>query len=208
MGDPLCLQTMTGAGKKPYHHGDLRESLLTAAEAALADMRLEDVSLREIARRAGVSHAAPKHHFATLGQLFGEVAARGFERFVEALGTAADAAPDQSPAARLRAMGRAYVGFAAENSAVYGLMFGRHMSVEPTPHLATAMYAAWDQLARQVADVTGPERALHGAIYVWSCVHGMAMLRLDSKMPPHIDPVAAVDAATRYLIAGLQADTA
>ena len=51
--------------KQPYHHGDLREALLLAAEAALNDMAVEDVSLREIARRAGVSHAAPKHHFAS-----------------------------------------------------------------------------------------------------------------------------------------------
>ncbi len=92
--------------QKSYHHGHLRESLLNAAEEALAELPLEQVSLREIARRAGVSHAAPRHHFATVGQLYGELVGRGFERFVAALGEAADRSYDQSPPARLMAMGR------------------------------------------------------------------------------------------------------
>ena len=81
---------MPSLDKKPYHHGELREALLAAGEAALGDLSPENVSLREIARRAGVSHAAPKHHFQTLGNLLGEIAARGFNRFVESLQTAAD----------------------------------------------------------------------------------------------------------------------
>lgn len=193
--------------KKAYHHGDLRDALLTAGEAALRDERLEDVSLREIARRAGVSHAAPKHHFPSLGDLFGEIAARGFERFVEALGSAADRNADQSPAARLQAMARAYLRFATENAAVYGLMFGKREQCVTTPHLANASLAAWTQLENQVAAIAGPQRAIHGALLVWSSVHGMAMLKLDRKLPPHLDPNAALESVIRMVIAGLQADT-
>lgn len=193
--------------KKPYHHGDLREALLAAAAAALAEMPLEEVSLREIARRAGVSHAAPKHHFSSLGTLLGEVAAQGFERFVAALAEAADQGMDQSPSARMQAMARAYLRFAAANPAVYGLMFGKREQVEPTPRMVTAMMAAWAQLETQVAAIVGPQRAIHGATLVWSTVHGLAMLKLDGRLPPHVDPQAVVASVTRMLIAGLQSDT-
>jgi AcrR family transcriptional regulator len=194
--------------KTPYHHGDLRDSLLMAAEQALAELPLQQVSLREIARRAGVSHAAPKHHFASLGQLLGEVAARGYDHFVLALNEAADRDATQTPEARITAMARAYLRFAVENPAVYGLMFGkREHVVETTPHLATAMMAAWTQLENQVAGVIGQARAPYGAVTVWAHVHGLAMLRLERKLPPHVSPDLAMEALTRSLIAGLQADT-
>ena len=198
---------MQVAVKKPYHHGDLRDALLSAAEQALADLPLEQISLREIARRAGVSHAAPKHHFSSLGQLLGEVAARGFERFVAELDVAAGRVADQSPAARMLAMARAYLRFAAANPAVYGLMFGKREDVvDRTPHLSNAMFAAWAQLEGQVAGVVGPQRSKYAAVTVWSTVHGLAMLRLEHKLPPHIDPDVALESVTRTLIAGLEAD--
>jgi AcrR family transcriptional regulator len=196
---------MPARRKKPYHHGNLRESLLDAAEAALAALSLEKVSLREIARRAGVSHAAPKHHFGSLGALFGEVAARGFDRFVVFLDEAASRG-EQSPPARMRAMMRAYLKFAAENPAAYGLMFGKRDNVEATPHLMEAMFAAWAQLEKQVSDVVGEPRKLYGAVAVWSAVHGLAMLRMDRKTPPHIDPHAAIENLSRIIVAGLQSE--
>ena len=193
--------------KKPYHHGDLRDALLLAAEQTLADLPLEQVSLREIARRAGVSHAAPKHHFSSLGQLLGEVAARGFDRFVAELDAAANRASDQSPNSRMLAMARAYLRFAIANPAVYGLMFGKRENiVDTTPHLSNANFAAWMQLEQQVAAIVGPQRAKYAAVTVWSMVHGMAMLRLDRKLPPHIDPDIALETVTRTLLAGLEAD--
>jgi AcrR family transcriptional regulator len=192
--------------KKPYHHGNLREALLDAAESALEDMPLSAVSLREIARRASVSHAAPKHHFGSLGALLAEVAARGFERFVASLEEAA-ARGDQAPEARMRAMARAYLRFALANPAVYGLMFGRRENaVEVTPHLMTAMLAAWTQLEEQVGAVVGPARKLNGAVAVWSAVHGLAMLQLDRKLPPHVDPDAAVESVASIVVAGLRAE--
>src|SRR5215212_9346147 len=99
---------------KTYHHGDLREALVAAAVGLLEQKGLSGFTLRQCARRAGVSHAAPAHHFATAADLLAEIAARGYERFVAALGKAADRA-DVSPLARLQAMGRAYVAFALAN---------------------------------------------------------------------------------------------
>jgi AcrR family transcriptional regulator len=198
---------MAPADQKTYHHGDLRESLLNAAEAALAELPLEDVSLREIARRAGVSHAAPRHHFATVGQLYGELAGRGFERFVAALGDAANRSYEQTPPARLRAMGRAYMRFAAENRATYGLMFGRMAGVERTPRSTAAAFEAWNQLEREVTALVGPQRAVYGSLHIWSTCHGMAMLFLDSAAPPNVDPDQAIEAISRMVLAGLQSDT-
>jgi AcrR family transcriptional regulator len=193
--------------KQPYHHGDLREALLLAAEAALNEMPVEEVSLREIARRAGVSHAAPKHHFASLGQLFAEVAARGFERFYDTLEDAANRDADQSPRARVVAMGRAYLRFAADHPAIYSLMFGKRDNVIlTTPRLTLAMLTAWGQLEGQVADMIGGTRAHYGAVTVWSAVHGLAMLRLERKLPPHVEPDVALEAMLRTIAAGLDAE--
>ena len=193
--------------KTPYHHGHLREALLNAAEDALGELPLEKVSLREIARRAGVSHAAPKHHFASVGELYGELVGRGFERFVAALADAASRSFDQSPAARLQAMARAYIRFAAANRATYGLMFGKRAGVERTPHSMDAGFAAWSQLEREVIALTGPQRAVTGSLHVWSTCHGLAMLLLDKAVPPQVDPDQAVEAVTRMVLAGLQSDT-
>jgi AcrR family transcriptional regulator len=193
--------------KQPYHHGDLREALLRAAEAALNEMPVEEVSLREIARRAGVSHAAPKHHFASLGQLLAEVVAGGFEQFRMSLQDAANRDADQSPRTRLMAMGRAHLRFAADNPAIYSLMFGKRDNiVATTPRLAAAMLAAWGILEIQVSDYIGVLRAHYGAVTLWSAVHGLAMLRLERKLPPHVEPEVALESLLRTIVAGLDAD--
>ncbi len=194
------------AALKPYHHGDLRDALLQAGEQALADLPLAEVSLREIARRAGVSHAAPKHHFGTLGELLGEIAARGFDQFVKTLATAANQAPEQTPESRMHAMMRAYLRFAEAQPAAYGLMFGRANACAMTPHLVAAKMAAWEQLEDGVAAIVGPLRAVAGAALVWSSVHGLASLRLDRRLPPQIDPHQAIEQVGRMVIAGLRAD--
>jgi AcrR family transcriptional regulator len=196
---------MLEEAKKAYHHGDLRSSLLAAAEQALEELPLEKISLREIARRAGVSHAAPKHHFGSLGALLGDVTAVGFERFASALGESADRASDQSPEGRLRAMGRGYQRFAQENRAAYGLMFGQKSGVERTPRAAKASMAAWEQLESAVAAITGSRNAVHGAMLVWSSCHGYAMLDADREIPPQVDRFSAMEAIIGLCVAGLKA---
>jgi AcrR family transcriptional regulator len=197
---------MPSLDKKPYHHGELREALLVAGEAALVVLTPENVSLREIARRAGVSHAAPKHHFQSLGELLGEIAARGFNRFVETMQSAADKSALQTASGRLQAMSRAYLRFAEQNPAVYGLMFGKREQCATTPNLAKASLAAWNQLENGVAAIVGPQKAVNGALLVWSAVHGMAQLRIDRKLPPQIDPQASIEVVLRMIIAGVQSE--
>ena len=183
---------------KTYHHGDLREALVAVAIQLLEEKGLSGFTLRQCTRRAGVSHAAPAHHFATADDLLAEIAARGFERFVAALGQAADQAA-ASPLAKLEAMGHAYIAFALANPAVYGLMFRLGAGSLKSPHLKTASTAAWQQLCDGVAAALGPKRQdemIAKASAVWALVHGTATLMLDRKLPPGtavgMDPVAAI----------------
>jgi AcrR family transcriptional regulator len=191
--------------KKPYHHGDLREQLIAAGEAALAELSFADVTLREIARRAGVSHAAPKHHFPTLGHLLAEIAARGFERFVAALAEAADRQAQDAAEARLVAMARRYIRFAMENPAVYGLMFGKSGLCVRTPHLADASRAAWQQLLGGVTPLVGEEQATAAATLVFSTVHGYSMLRLEGRHPPELAGASIEDGMLQMMMNGLTA---
>lgn len=174
---------------RPYHHGDLREALVAAGTELIEDDGVMAFTLRECARRAGVSHAAPKNHFATAEDLLAEIAARGFERFVSALGTAADRASDQSPDSRLIAMGQAYARFARAHPGVYGLMFRRPRHTAASPHLDQAAKAGWDQLHEAVKAVIGEDRkdAAIKSAHVWSLVHGIASLMIDRRLPPAID---------------------
>lgn len=183
---------------RTYHHGDLREALVLAATELLKEKGLASFTLRECARRAGVSHAAPAHHFGSAAGLLAEIAARGFERFVAALGEAADET-EGTAMARLAAMGRAYVAFALANPAVYGLMFRGGANPLQSPRLKTAATAAWQQLSDAVAAMLGPKRkdeVTAKAAAVWALVHGTATLMLDCKLPPgparSSDPVAQI----------------
>jgi AcrR family transcriptional regulator len=107
---------------RPYHHGHLRDTLLAEAERTLREQGVEQLSLRDLARQAGVSHAAPRRHFADRQALLDALAGAGFARLADEVATAVeDAGPDFR--ARLRATGAAYVRFATEDPALMELMF-------------------------------------------------------------------------------------
>lgn len=166
---------------KSYHHGGLRLALIDAGRAILEEEGLDALTLRACARRAGVSHAAPQHHFATLADLLSEIAATGFEDFVTALDRAA--ANATTPPERLIAMGWGYIAFAEARPAIFHLMFGAKIAA-PSARLGAAMNAAWEQLAGCVTQIAKPARVVAGATLVWSLVHGFAMLRLAQRLPP------------------------
>lgn len=192
--------------KRPYHHGNLHEQLLLAGEQALSELAADDVSLREIARRAGVSHAAPKHHFGSMGVLLGEIAARGYENFVKALDEASHQSQQQDPSGRLIAMGRAYLRFAEDNRAIYSLMFGKVGSMAITPNMAQSSRAAWEQLEKAVADVVGSGNAAAAAVQVFATVHGLAMLKAERRLPPHVALHATEEQLLRNMVTGLIRD--
>jgi AcrR family transcriptional regulator len=110
------------ASPRPYHHGNLREALLKAAEKALVNDGVKSISLRELSRELGVSHTSPRRHFADKQALLDALALRGFERFEEILGRAAKQGGVDFKG-RLTKLARAYVGFALKHPALLSLMF-------------------------------------------------------------------------------------
>ena len=168
---------------KTYHHGDLREALIKAGRAILEKDGVEALTLRACARKAGVSHAAPQHHFASVSDLLAEIAATGFEDFVSALDKGA--ARSSSPVEKLKAMGQSYVAFARERPAVYQLMFGVAAPLS-SDRLLSAKAAAWEQLTAAVSAAAGPEDKEAKAMQVWATVHGFSMLVISQRLPPKI----------------------
>jgi AcrR family transcriptional regulator len=173
-----------------YHHGDLRRALVDAATRLVRLNGATQVSLRHIAREAGVSHAAPYHHFPDREALLAEVALGGFEALGEALrGGAegsADAGADAGPLARLQGAGVAYVVFAVDNPEVYRLMFGGLLSDRSRyPALETAADAAFGVLLELLGPggaPPGPGAANPAALATWSTVHGLASLMIEGLL--------------------------
>jgi AcrR family transcriptional regulator len=149
-----------------YHHGDLRRQVLTAAAEAIAEHGVAAVSLRDLARQAGVSHAAPAHHFGNKTGLLTALAAEGFERLADELG-AADG---------LREMGVAYVRFALDHPAHFRVMFDSDLLDADNPDLVAARAKTRQRLRAGVGD--RPEQALAA----WSLAHGFATLRLGGNV--------------------------
>src|SRR5215467_1679294 len=112
----------TGRRKRPYHHGDLRNALLQAGLEILDKAGIAGVTLRAVAARAGVSHAAPAHHFGSLMGLMTALAAIAFQRLYASIQEAIDAAPEE-PEEQVRAAGHGYVRFAEENPGLFRVMF-------------------------------------------------------------------------------------
>src|ERR1043165_6051717 len=111
---------------RPYHHGDLRRAIVTAALEILGETQSVEFSLRELARRAGVSHNAPYKHFAEKSDLLAAVSAAGFERLAARI--VDQIARVTAPQAQLFVMLRSYIRFGVDNPALYRLMFGGYLS--------------------------------------------------------------------------------
>src|SRR5215831_13942533 len=172
----------------PYHHGALRDALLQAAERVLERDGLGGLTLRAVAREAGVSHAAPTHHFGDLTGLVSELAAIGFRQFNAAM--AASCAPDTPFPARGMARAKAYVAYAQAHPGMYGLMFRTERLDYSRPSLHEAAEAAFAGLAGAVAarrheTISGDALTLdQGAAIAraWSLVHGFTTLLLDGRL--------------------------
>jgi AcrR family transcriptional regulator len=179
---PRCVAAPAGDG---YHHGSLREALLAAAEALLLERGVDAFTLRECARRAGVSHAAPAHHFGDVRGLLTAFATVGFERMADLMQRHADAAP-RGAAPRLVAVGQAYIDFALAHRAHFQLMFGTDRLDATDPALQRAGQRTGDMLREAMAGVmaerrlpadTLPQRLL----LAWSAVHGYATLVIEGQ---------------------------
>jgi AcrR family transcriptional regulator len=183
---------------RPYHHGDLRAALLRAAEDEIAANGVEGFALRAVARRAGVSHAAPAHHFGDADGLLTALAADGFRRFVAAQAAREAKAPDD-PRSRLLATGLGYIDFALARPALFRLIFGSDRPRHGDPDLAAASAAAYDHLIAQTAAAGGDAT---DAAAVWSMTHGLADLIMSGRLKSVANlPPAAREAALLALMA-------
>jgi AcrR family transcriptional regulator len=168
----------------PYHHGALREALIDATEALLAEKGPDAFSLREVARRAGVSPAAPAHHFGDAAGLLTAVATIGFEGLTQAL-AAGQARGGTDPRTALREQGLAYVRFALRHPGRFRLMF-RPGQLHDDPELERHGRAAYEVLADGVRRALAGDEASHTPVVVtlWSLVHGHAHLAIAGKLGP------------------------
>jgi len=173
--------------RERYHHGDLQRALIEAAETILTERGVEGFTLREAARRAGVSAAAPAHHFGSAAGLLTEVALLGFETLARFLRDGA-ATGGTDPVARLHGQGLGYVRFARAHPARFLLMFRKDRLNWEDGRLRAAGQAAFAELEDAVRAYRGiaagrplDRAALTTVLAAWSVVHGFAHLALDGK---------------------------
>jgi AcrR family transcriptional regulator len=203
--------------ERPYHHGDLRRTIVKAAQELLAETQSLEFSLRELARRAGVSHNAPYKHFADKRELLAAVSAAGFE--ILATRMAGEIAGLRTPRKQLFAMLRAYIAHGVENPALYSLMFGGYLGgpersrpviekaeAEKTKALLAGVIVAGG-LGRAIPDTPGNERKIAAAILTcWSLVHGLTLLLADGLVGPKEMSGALGDRLVQGVLDGLAAE--
>lgn len=169
-----------------YHHGDLRAALLAATDALLTEAGLEGFTLREVARRAGVSHGAPAHHFGDVRGLLSAYTAEGFAQLAAAIARRR-AAASPAPFDQLIASGIAYVDYALSHRARFQLMFRSDRLDPGCAPLAEAGDHAYGQLVACIAridpgtDADAEARRARKVALAWSLVHGYATLMLDNR---------------------------
>lgn len=173
--------------RQGYHHGDLRRALLEAAEIELAEKGPEGFTLRGCAKRAGVSHAAPAHHFGDVAGLLSALAAEGFESFLKTTSARMNVADPGDARARLVAMGLGYIEFARANPALFSLMFSSRKADFQEDRLQRAATASFEQLVAGVGAVAGvdPLTTREGRRQLaatWAIVHGLSHLLLSQRM--------------------------
>ena len=200
--------------ERSYHHGDLHRAIVKAALEILGETQSLEFSLRELARRAGVSHNAPYKHFADKRELLAAVSAAGFEMLTKRM--ASEKARLSDPREQLFATLRAYIDHGVDNPALYSLMFGGYLGgpnhsrpvielteAEKTKALLADVISAGG-LGRAIPHIPGNERKIAGAILAcWSLVHGLTLLLADGLVGPKKKSGALADSLLQGLLDGL-----
>ena len=191
------MQPTPTASKLGYHHGNLKAVLITAADDIIREKGIEGFSLREAARRAGVSIGAPAHHFGSATGLLTEVALLGYE----SLGGALNAVRLSSDAvADLRHLALAYVNFALAHPGRFRLMFRPDLVDRNDPRYGAASAQALSGFVTVIGRHKPPSADAMAEVFIhWSTVHGMANLVLDGKAKYLFDGATPQDFATRIL---------
>jgi AcrR family transcriptional regulator len=211
------VQKIRSADPAPYHHGDLRRALIDTALALVTEEQDWTFSLRELARRAGVSHNAPYNHFAEKRDLLGAVATVGFERLRD--GMLAALAGIDDPQTAVITCARTYVRLGLENPALYRLMFGQALAdTEYTdrPTIARAAGAeargVLEEIIRRGAhsgafavSSDNPKDVALAALSMWSAAHGLTMLITDHLTRPDLSTQDMIETVLRTVAQGLAA---
>jgi AcrR family transcriptional regulator len=212
---PTARRKTPRRARKPYHHGSLRQALLDSALEIIEESGPAALSLREAASRAGVSHAAPKRHFAKVADLYRAIAEDGYCALREHLVKRGAGQPATASIQSLGILGVAYVEFATTNRGRFRAMF--HPAVADragSDTLDDAAGAAFDVLVdaikrcQQAGEVrAGPPREL--ALGAWAIVHGLAILAIDRQLSNRSfrsdDPLVLAREVTQQLYLGLRA---
>jgi AcrR family transcriptional regulator len=199
---------MQDTASRPYHHGDLRRAVIETAMAMLHEAKGWQFTLREVARRAGVSNAAPYKHFPDKAALLSEMALIGFDRLREAL-TAAKPARPKSLRDQFFTVARAYVRFGTSNPALYRLMFsgdaGKAVDVHLSERALVAFGVIIELLERgQTEGVLRKSDVRGQAAACWAQVHGITMLTIDGLFLPEKLGPNPLDTALISLLEGLE----
>jgi AcrR family transcriptional regulator len=171
---------------KPYHHGNLQEALLRSAIGLIAEVGPTAFTLREVARRAGVSHNAPYRHFQDKDALLAAVATQGYRELTDVMTGAA--AQQVNPLDRLKHAGLAYVSFALRRPEHFTVMFDAPLSEQAHPEAAGAAKRAFSVLLGLVKDCQAKKQLAPGnpldlALLAWTLVHGIAKLAITGRLP-------------------------
>jgi AcrR family transcriptional regulator len=192
--------------KAHYHHGELREALISATRRLVEQRGAENFTLADACRVAGVTTAAPYRHFRGKQEILEEITSRGFEE-LRAKSRLAVAAKGEGTLEAIIAMGQAYVGFAVEQTAVFRLMFGQEPSLKKAQHVLDTGNACFGHVIEQVAlyckrnKVRGDAQEI--AIRLWTFVHGAASLLIDRDyeiVAPQVDVDRLIAGATPGLL--------
>jgi len=199
---------MQEKNERPYHHGDLRRVVIDTAQDMLREDKGWQFTLREVARRAGVSHAAPYKHFPDKGALLAELATLGFNELRDEIADALRR-PLRSARAEFIAAAKAYIAFGTANASLYRLMFSVDVDKAAFPKLDEAGAGAFSELVgilergqKSGAFKTRPVRGQAAAS--WALAHGFTMLAIDGQLLPEKVGAKPVDAVLTSLLEGLE----
>lgn len=193
--------------KDRYHHGDLRESLISATRALVVNKGAENFSLADACRFAGVSTAAPYKHFRDKQEILEIVCQRSFDE-MRAIAVAAVESAGQGTSLAIQEMGRAYVNFARTEPNLFRLMFGQNPALKHAQIVDLAGTGCFAYVMSQVTQFCERENRMSDprlmAIKLWTFVHGAACLLIDEdyqKIAPDLDVDALIISATPQLLA-------
>ncbi len=184
------IQTVANSGERdrPYHHGRLKEAVVEAALAEIEAVGTSELSMREVARRAGVSHAAPAHHFGDKAGIFTEIAARGFSLLTQETGELVSGGLVEAAAG--------YVRFALEHKAHFEVMFRPELYRTDDPELVAARDSSFEVLYRAVEEGLQPgqeDELMPTSVAAWSALHGFATLLLYGNLEPKLGDIEPLE---------------